>query len=821
MPLIQAGATTSLMARQIIDDLTSGLSVLVTGMPRSGRTHLAALVAQEWELSGGKTVTIRGNRSLSERSLAALTMTGVIKDEAVAPGSCILTRAGQALATAAGRPNSALIVDDADFLDQPTTGVIADLRTRVATPWLMTCAEGAQTEPRLVELVASAQPGVALRLTGLPLEDVTALTNDLLGGAATADTISRIATWSGGLPGLIRAIIEVGRRNGHLVQNGGVWQANGDLWDDALQFCLLPYVRDLNRDDQDALALLAGAGGLRRALADELVGADKVRRFARRGLLQADQMSADESLHVFPPALAEWLRRGEGVSQPAVDMGKMPATGPAAAAMADRIRTHWRGEVAALWAAWDADRTAANAVPLLAALFSSAAGDHKIAKVLSKTTLGDDEKADTEFAGLTATYHAMWEHDLPKAQALLEEHRRRYPHLDAHLRGIEAHLILVCERVPSPAQLHITTDDATAEILHAARAEAMLAQGRVRDAAEQLALLKPSHHKVAVLKRTLLALAKVMGDDVETGVETAIQRLREAACGLDPLSISGYAYVAGLGLCMLGRFDELESVVEVVHRLGDTNIFQNHYKTGLFLLGSFIADWEGRADYSRNLVMQAQSLGLGLGPFPGMLAGVSGDPWDAVDELLGRQYVAAAIYLAVAAVEHNPDPVRASTLVKLGLTSQSRVLRALTQYVDTVASGDPSRFEATVAQLRAVCGPLDATRARIAWALKLKEQGDQAGWLEQASAAWAESAGLARRCDGLLNRLVNAVDLTQREAEVAGCAAQGFSSPEIAAQMGVSTRTIETYLQAVYRKTGVCSREELRSIATTWLALRV
>jgi len=95
-----------------------------------------------------------------------------------------------------------------------------------------------------------------------------------------------------------------------------------------------------------------------------------------------------------------------------------------------------------------------------------------------------------------------------------------------------------------------------------------------------------------------------------------------------------------------------------------------------------------------------------------------------------------------------------------------------------------------------------------------------AGWLRRANAAWQESGNIGRACSGLFDRLVDAVDLTAREAEVAGLATSGLSSPEIANRMGISTRTIEAYLQSVYRKTGVNSREELRELTTTWLTLR-
>ena len=51
--------------------------------------------------------------------------------------------------------------------------------------------------------------------------------------------------------------------------------------------------------------------------------------------------------------------------------------------------------------------------------------------------------------------------------------------------------------------------------------------------------------------------------------------------------------------------------------------------------------------------------------------------------------------------------------------------------------------------------------------------------------------------------------LTRREREVAGPAAVGASSREIAAELVLSVRTVDNHLQNVYSKLGVSSRDEL------------
>jgi DNA-binding CsgD family transcriptional regulator len=51
--------------------------------------------------------------------------------------------------------------------------------------------------------------------------------------------------------------------------------------------------------------------------------------------------------------------------------------------------------------------------------------------------------------------------------------------------------------------------------------------------------------------------------------------------------------------------------------------------------------------------------------------------------------------------------------------------------------------------------------------------------------------------------------LTRREREVAGLAAAGLASREIAAKLFVSVRTVDNHLQNAYSKLGVTSRDEL------------
>jgi DNA-binding CsgD family transcriptional regulator len=97
-----------------------------------------------------------------------------------------------------------------------------------------------------------------------------------------------------------------------------------------------------------------------------------------------------------------------------------------------------------------------------------------------------------------------------------------------------------------------------------------------------------------------------------------------------------------------------------------------------------------------------------------------------------------------------------------------------------------------------------AARETLQRALALFEELGAAIWAERARAELARIGG----------RAPSAGELTPMERRVADLVAAGRSNREIAAELVVTARTVETHLSRIYRKLGLRSRTELAARVT-------
>lgn len=149
----------------------------------------------------------------------------------------------------------------------------------------------------------------------------------------------------------------------------------------------------------------------------------------------------------------------------------------------------------------------------------------------------------------------------------------------------------------------------------------------------------------------------------------------------------------------------------------------------------------------------------------------------------------------------------ADRAAKAAVECQGELLPLLAAAVGACAANDPSALDAVAASL--------AARGFALWSAELSARASDAwaGAGDQRAATAAQ-----RRSDELrppdartpsLARARTTEPLSRREREVAALAAAGAANAQIAEQLHLSVRTVETHLQKVYRKLGVSSRKDL------------
>jgi DNA-binding CsgD family transcriptional regulator/tetratricopeptide (TPR) repeat protein len=159
------------------------------------------------------------------------------------------------------------------------------------------------------------------------------------------------------------------------------------------------------------------------------------------------------------------------------------------------------------------------------------------------------------------------------------------------------------------------------------------------------------------------------------------------------------------------------------------------------------------------------------------------------------------------------EPVEAAvTIEKVAPRVEGVLARALAVATTGLAARDGAALDTASDDLEAHGYVLFAAECARAAARLHGAEGLRAR--EAASDARADS--LAVGCEGastpLLAQLGEAPTLTRREREIAGLAARGRSDAEIADELGVSVRTVESHLHRAYAKLGVTSRQQLASI---------
>lgn len=158
-----------------------------------------------------------------------------------------------------------------------------------------------------------------------------------------------------------------------------------------------------------------------------------------------------------------------------------------------------------------------------------------------------------------------------------------------------------------------------------------------------------------------------------------------------------------------------------------------------------------------------------------------------------------------------PGRRAAARLADLAAAFEGDLAEAAAAHAGAAAGGDPAALSAASRELERIGMPLHAAEAAAQAADVLVATGRDI----PARAASARAWYLAARCGGVRTPALARVReprLTNREGQVAGLAAGGLTSRQIAARLAMSVRTVDNHLRAVYIKLGISGRAELAKV---------
>ena len=699
-------------------------------------------------------------------------------------------------------------------------------------------------------------------LAPFAIEEVAALVEAVVAGPAAREVALRLHRLSLGNPLHLRALVEAALDQGALREQNGVWRLVG-VFDapSSVQEVFGARLRQIAPEAREVLDLLACAGWLGRSTLDRLVQPGAIDAADDMGLLLNRRDGDRRSVQLTHPLLTEVVRSELSAGNTARTFARL-----ADALEADGLRRPGDTSRLALWrieAGEDAYADLPNAIDLnspvirqpeiLARIVRSSPDAHDVRRLLARALSDRGQIADAEAVLREAVAVATEPLDVIEAIDQLAEC------LASSARVHEALALLdqVETRFAADplAQTHLTLARCRIQMISGALAAGV---------ATALAIVATTPPEIAFFARVMAAEALPnigRANEVAALVDANVAFYDELASRGVTVNFPRQLFTAqyiGPRIAV----GELKAAEADAHAMYDECVaadFGTGIRETLLRLGT-VQLLTGRAESALRNFREAHAAALTPSQRLHALGGVA-----ACLAALGREGEAIVVRdeLDAIATDHPPSPAvavipsgRAAALHIAGRTSAAiDVLDRATAIAtdnglaaveaelrhDLVRLG--AEHQATrLAALAAQCdGPLVAEYASHAHAREANDAdqllaaargftslGLDLYAAEAALAAVGAAGGSGRvanaatrlaqealsRCEGArpITTVVGPVParLTRREAEIAGLAARGLSDQDIADELVVSRRTIESHLQRAYTKLGVNSRAELR-----------
>gem|GEM_PF-324766 len=828
-----------------VEAVEHGTSVEVSGPPGGGRSAFLRAVETRLEGRGWHVLALAGIPALRARPLGALAALGAVTSPTARAGD--VHAAADELAERLPARRAVVILDDGDDLDDDSWAALSAVRLarRVPVVWGRRAAtEDAVSADALPGAGGGLHDVASIQLTGLRYEEFVALLDSRLEHPIDSSTATRVFAQTAGRPGLALAAVEAALRERRLLADGERVSGLGSLWSPALARPLRALLEPLDRRERDLVTLLALLGDTELDSAEALSAEGELEALEARALVRIHTVGSHALASVDPPLLQDFLRGTTGPArrrrllQSAREA--LPTAGAAdseppqpdtAARLVQSLRDAEDARVAHAARAWEAAGTMETALTYARTLARSAGNaDARIGAVLRAAAalpVGDEARAAWAIENAYDTAYRRGE----PARAIAElmsaaDGFGPYAGLaDARAAEIEIELVGEADlsRLADPDDpgLH----PAVAAATHRALGYARLVGGQVGEALRHLAAARTGGGEDQVVDH-LEAFARLARGDIGVVTGDARTRFLTARAALDPVGMRLHGSILAFGALASGLHGDVDDILGEVAMAGGpagpppvapSAALSN---TVMALVVATRTGRRGTGHHDADL----QGSTLPDGPLPGMqrawaraqtelCSGESGTAAqtmaDTADALWARGARLAAAVAYLAAIELEPTTERYDRTADRIRAVDGELVGATMRYVTALVRQAPGELAALA----------DAFADERRYSLALAAY-TRAAELHADAQQSTDAAALRARADEL-ERAVGAgrfephrfvgvrVELTARELEVARLAATGLTNRQIAEELVLSTRTVESHLHRVMRKLRVDRRSQL------------
>ncbi|GAA0612074.1 LuxR family transcriptional regulator [Sporichthya brevicatena] len=850
--------------QQLLADHTAA-GVVLAGPVGAGKTRLATEILRLAEMSGAATARATATRSASTVPFGALAALLIPTDQLAATPdrSQLLGLLTAELVRQSGGRRLVLVVDDAHLLDDASATLIHRVvETRAA--FVVMIVRSGEAAPDAV--VALWKDGLLERIEigGLQTDAVHRLLEAAFSGPVDGAAAAFFAVRCEGNALFLRELILAALEDGALQNEEGIWRLTREpAPSDRLIEIVENGLRALQPAERTVLEYLAFAEPLGSLELNTLLDAEAAERLESDGLICSTLDGRRLQLRLAHPIYGDVLRS----RMPMLRLTKMARAladvveGTGARRREDTLRVAtWRlsgggGSSPELMLAAAVAARRSYDFPLAERLarFAAQAGAGFEAELLVAQLaglLGRGEDAESRL-GVLAGQAAD---DDQRSRVTLTRLDNAYMHLQP----------AVHRRIADDATESITDPDLRDIVIARRSWLALVTEGPKASATDAQSVLQRARGPALVMASVSAAVALGRLGQVDRAVEAA--DIGAAAHGAlsAPLEWDPWVHVftRSEALATAGRFDEAEALATAEYRialdersplrqaymawtLARVNLEQGKARTAARFASEAAALFRQidlPVGEQHSLVYEVHAHAL-----RGNVAGANQalqrfDALPTVDAILAADLLQAKAWIAVAdgdlpaarallleaaqAGEDRDDRVGASSalhalvrldyaklavdrLAALAAQMEGDLIAIKADHAAVALGGEPEELERIVARFEAIGAHLLAAEAAAdAATLWLK-----AGNNRRATLTQRRAVTLFEQCEGATSRPAESIEtrarLTPAERETALLASRGRSNKQIAEELSVSVRTVESRLLHVYEKLGLSKRDEL------------